>query len=314
MAHSDPDDRSPPDPAVYQTLLESTNAIPWQIEWATLRFTYIGPQIERLLGWPQESWTTVDDWASRIHPEDRERVVGYCVAQSQAGADHEADYRALTADGDHVWIRDVVHVMRDEAGQVQSLVGFMFDISERKKTEQQLIKLQQELESLSFKDGLTGVANRRMFDTVLDSEWTDARRSGQPLSVIMLDIDFFKQYNDAYGHLQGDACLRQVAQILDQAATRPRDLLARLGGEEFALILPQSDAEAAMTVARRCMQRLFAARIPHAASPIGPLLTLSLGVGTLVPGRDDVALAFLERVDRRLYDAKQGGRNCIVNA
>jgi len=302
-----------PDPAVYKTLLESTNAIPWQIDWKTMRFAYIGPQIERLLGWPQDSWQTAEDWAMRMHPEDRDTVVNFCVSQSRAGTDHEADYRALTADGREVWIRDVVHVVRGADGEVESLIGFMFDISERKKTEQRLLELQKELESLSFKDSLTGVANRRMFDSILEAEWVSARRNGQPLSIILMDIDFFKQYNDEYGHMQGDTCLRQLAKVIDGAATRSRDTLARLGGEEFALILPETDAQAAMTVAERCIQKLFKAQIPHVASPIGRLLTLSLGVGTIVPGHDDVPLAFLELVDSRLYAAKQNGRNRIVN-
>ena len=93
------------DNAVYRTLLESTKAIPWKIDWASKRFTYIGPQIEELLGWQPESWMSVEDWAARMHPEDRENVVNFCVAQSQAGVDHEADYRALTTDTGHVWIR-----------------------------------------------------------------------------------------------------------------------------------------------------------------------------------------------------------------
>ncbi len=183
------------------TKLESTRAIPWRIEWSTLKFTYIGPQIEQLLGWAPDSWLSVDDWAERMHPEDREWVVNFCVAQSQSGADHEADYRALTKEGDYVWIRDVVHVVRDEDGDVESLVGFMFDISERKKTEEKLVEMQKKLEELSFQDGLTGVANRRMFDSVLQVEWDNARRNQQPLSLIMMDIDYFKQYNDHYGHI-----------------------------------------------------------------------------------------------------------------
>ena len=127
---------------VYRTLVESTKAIPWTIDWATMRFTYIGPQIETLLGWTPESWVTVQDWVERMHPDDRERVVGFCVAQSQAGTDHEADYRAMTRDGDYVWIRDVVHVVRGEDGAVRSLVGFMFDIRDRKRSEEQLAQLQ----------------------------------------------------------------------------------------------------------------------------------------------------------------------------
>lgn len=303
---------SPTDSTVYKTLLESTKAIPWQIDWKTLRFTYIGPQIEALLGWSPASWETVEDWAARMHLDDRERVVNFCVAQSQAGTDHEADYRALTKDGAHVWIRDVVHVVRNDAGEVESLIGFMFDISERKQTEQKVLALQKELESLSFKDGLTGVSNRRMFDAMLEAEWDEARRTGQPLSVILIDIDYFKQYNDCYGHIQGDACLRQVAQALAAAAARERDGFARIGGEEFALILPATDAAAAMNVAERCTSLVFKEQIPHAASAAGALLTISLGVGSAVPAHGDAAIDFIAEVDQRLYQAKQRGRNCIV--
>src|SRR6185312_10302768 len=100
-----------------------------------------------------ESWKTAQDWAARMHEEERQWVVDYCVSQSKAGIDHEADYRALTKDGNYVWIRDVVHVVRKPDGTVDSLIGFMFDISERKRTEEQLLRLQKELEDLSFKDG-----------------------------------------------------------------------------------------------------------------------------------------------------------------
>ena len=261
---------SEPDNAVYRTLLESTRAIPWKIDWASATFAYVGPQIEQLLGWTPGSWMTVNDWASRMHPDDRAWVVDFCIAQSQAGVDHEADYRALTASGEYVWIRDVVHVVRDEAGVVQALVGFMFDISERKKTEERLLGLQKELEDFSFRDGLTGVANRRKFDAVFDEEWNEARRNTQPLSLILFDIDFFKQYNDHYGHVQGDDCLRRVGQAL------------------------------------------FKEQISHAASPLGQLLTVSQGLGTVIPSATDAPMQFLDLVDRRLYRAKLGGRDRII--
>ena len=301
-----------PNPGVYKTLLESTKAIPWQIDWKTLTFSYIGPQIESLLGWEAGSWSSVEDWASRMHPEDRERVVNFCVSQSQAGVDHEADYRALTKSGEFVWIRDVVHVVRNQAGEVESLVGFMFDISERKKTEQKLMELQKELEQLSFKDGLTGVANRRMFDSVMEMEWLNAKRNRQPLSLVMIDIDYFKQYNDHYGHLQGDDCLKRVAQALGGSATRAKDFVARFGGEEFALVLPESNAESAATVAERCRKAIFKLQIPHAQSPIGQTLSISLGVGSVIPDANDSLLDFINSVDQHLYLAKQRGRNCIV--
>jgi diguanylate cyclase (GGDEF)-like protein/PAS domain S-box-containing protein len=297
------------DPGVYRTLLESTKAIPWKIDWQSMRFTYIGPQIEQLLGWSPASWVTVNDWAERIHADDRQKTVDFCVAQSQQGVDHEADYRALTIDGDYVWMRDVVHVVRKPDGTVDSLVGFMFDISERKKAEDKIVQLQKELEALSYQDSLTSLANRRMFDTIFEVEWAKARALGHPLSLILVDVDFFKRFNDHYGHVQGDECLRRVARVLDGAASRTRDLCARFGGEEFVIVLPDTDAAAAASVAERCRRLLAKEAIPHARSDVGENVTFSMGVGTIVPGAHDERDGFLELVDRRLYQAKAAGRD-----
>ncbi|MBD3635299.1 MAG: sensor domain-containing diguanylate cyclase, partial [Methylophaga sp.] len=293
---------------------ESTRAIQRKIEWNTMKLDDIGPQIEDLLGWAPSSWVSVNDWAERMHPDDQKWVVDFCVSQSKSGTDHEADYRALTKDGNYVWIRDVVHVARDENGEVEALIGFMFDISERKETEQKLLDLQKELEELSFKDGLTGVSNRRMLDSVLEQEWVRARREQQPLSLLLIDIDFFKQFNDFYGHMQGDDCLIKVAQVLSEAATRSRDFFARFGGEEFVMVLPETDAEAAQKIAQRCQQFIFKQQIPHAESAVSQILTISIGSGTVIPSHKDELRDFVDRIDRALYQAKQAGRNRIQAA
>ncbi|MDR3413560.1 MAG: sensor domain-containing diguanylate cyclase [Formivibrio sp.] len=297
--------------AVYKTLLESTQAIPWKIDWASMQFSYIGPQIEPLLGWSQESWVSANDWAARIHPDDRDYVVNFCISQSQAGIDHEADYRALTRENGYVWIRDVVHVVRNSHGEVDSLIGFMFDISERKKTEEKLLALQKELEALSFKDGLTGIANRRRFDSSLEMEWESARSSQLPLSLIMLDVDFFKQFNDLYGHIEGDKCLTNIAQTLNLALAGPRDLVARYGGEEFIVILPETDASGAQRVAERCQRLIEKQAIDHTQSPHGQRVTVSMGVGTVMPSDNMNPTAFIRAIDQQLYAAKQNGRNRI---
>jgi len=307
-------DRFENDAAVYKTLLESTKAIPWKIDWSTMQFAYVGPQIEELLGWEQGSWLTVEDWATRMHPDDRDYVVNFCVSQSKAGMDHEADYRALTKDGGYVWIRDVVHVVRKENGEVDSLIGFMFDISERKKTEEELIRLQVELERLSLTDGLTGISNRRMFDQRLETEWHDAKRSRKPLSLIILDIDYFKQYNDCYGHVGGDECLRSLAGVLKTVARRPRDVVARFGGEEFTLLLPETDETMARKLARECAEGITRLRIPHEKSSISPFVTASIGVETTVPDGETTPRDLVEEVDRMLYAAKHNGRNRIEAA
>jgi len=150
-----------------------------------------------------------------------------------------------------------------------------------------------------------------MFDSALEVEWANAVNTRAPLSMIMLDIDYFKQYNDHYGHIRGDECLKQVAQLLSQSATRSRDFFARYGGEEFVLILPDCDEKAALQVAQRCRAIINEAAIPHAKSQISTHITISQGVTTIVPSPMDQRIAFLEQADRRLYRAKQLGRDCI---
>jgi diguanylate cyclase (GGDEF)-like protein len=153
------------------------------------------------------------------------------------GVDHEADYRALKADGGYVWVRDVVHVIRKD-GVTTELVGFIFDISERKKMEDELILLNKKLEQLSFQDGLTNIANRRLFDQTLDTEWQHARRNQQPISLIVVDIDYFKNFNDHYGHQHGDHCLIKIANALCKVSTRSTDLVARYGVRSLLCYYP----------------------------------------------------------------------------
>ncbi|ENV71438.1 GGDEF domain-containing protein [Acinetobacter johnsonii] len=297
---------------VYKTLIESTLAIPWSIDWETKTFSYIGPQIEKVLGWKQDSWRTVEDWAMRMHENDRAWVVDFCVAQSISGVDHEADYRALTINGEYIWIRDVVHVVRKPDGEVDSLVGFMFDISERKKQEQELETLKKQLEEYSYQDGLTGIANRRFFEDSYQREWLNAQREQQPLTIMLLDIDYFKQYNDYNGHILGDACLKQIAQILKKSVSRPRDLVARFGGEEFVLILPDTSQASAIEVVERILQSIRTADICHSSSPLDQRLSVSLGVKTIIPTQKNDKMAFLKEVDQNLYLAKEQGRNGYV--
>jgi len=294
----------------YKALLESTKAIPWKLDWATKQFTYIGPQIEELLGWTQTSWLHAGDWIDRIHAEDREKTANFCISQSEDGADHEADYRALKADGGYVWVRDVVHVVRKN-GVTTELVGFIFDISERKIMEDKLIILNKKLEQLSFQDGLTSIANRRSFDQTLTTEWQHARRNQQPISLIIADIDCFKTYNDYYGHLQGDDCLVKVAHALSQAPMRVTDLVARYGGEEFVILLPNTTATAALEIAERCRNIVFAQKIEHAMSSVSDVVTVSVGVSTITPTIDTEQSLLFTTADKMLYLAKENGRNCI---
>ena len=294
----------------YRILLESTKVIPWKINWITKQFDYIGPQIEDLLGWSQESWKDAGDWAARIHADDRENIVNYCVGQSDAGIDHEADYRALTNNGDYVWIRDLVHVIRNQ-GVVESLVGFRFDITERKQAEEELARLNKELVSLSFGDSLTGISNRRMFDQTLAKEWRRGQRSQQPLSLIMLDIDYFKQYNDQHGHQKGDDCLKTVSKVLSTISRRSSDLIARYGGDELVILLPETPADEACLLAQECLRIVSELKIPHGLSIASDVLTTSVGVSTFIPSDDSNPSVLVEAADRLLYQAKENGRNRV---
>jgi PAS domain S-box-containing protein len=167
-------------------LLESTNAIPWVIDWATKEFSYIGPQIEKLLGYPRDSWVDASVWSERIHPEDRERVVNYCISQSEDGEDHYADYRALTKDGSVVWIRDIVHVVREQ-GVTKEITGFMFNITESKLVEEELAFSKKSLELSNFI--LEKLAAGEALNNILDILTLGAEKNieGAFASILLLD-------------------------------------------------------------------------------------------------------------------------------
>ncbi|WP_233501803.1 diguanylate cyclase domain-containing protein [Acaryochloris thomasi] len=163
--------------------------------------------------------------------------------------------------------------------------------------------------SLASLDSLTQIANRRRFDEHLTQQWKQMAREKAPIAVILGDIDYFKQYNDLYGHLAGDACLKQIALTLRKSALRPIDLVARYGGEEFGVILPQTDLQGAVEVAERMRASIEKLQIPHARSQNSAVVTLSLGVACTVPLPSQLWIDHLEQADQQLYQAKEGGRN-----
>ncbi|HEY9855828.1 MAG TPA: diguanylate cyclase [Stenomitos sp.] len=170
------------------------------------------------------------------------------------------------------------------------------------------------LERLSTHDALTGIPNRRAFDEFLARELRRGARKGHPVSLIMLDIDFFKAYNDRYGHLAGDACLVAVARAIARVAQRPGDLAARYGGEEFALVLADTPLERAEHLAAKIQQNVAALALPHAQSSCAPYVTLSMGIASLDPKPSTTAEDLIGAADRALYSAKAGGRNRFMTA
>ncbi len=177
------------------------------------------------------------------------------------------------------------------------------------------LKLQSDvMRKLVFLDGLTGAYNRRYFDQQLGTEWARAKRNGTPLSLILLDVDCFKSYNDLYGHLAGDDCLRQIVQTLKEGMRRPADLVARYGGEEFVCILPETALEDALAVARTLEQRVRARQMAHAQSSAAAVVTVSLGVACSTGPSAGSAQALLAEADAQLYRAKHAGRGQACGA
>ncbi len=168
-----------------------------------------------------------------------------------------------------------------------------------------------ELTRLSAVDGLTGIANRRQFDEALSREWRRCLRSREPLSLLMGDVDFFKQFNDRYGHQAGDECLKTVAETLRGKLRRPADIVARYGGEEFAAILPDTGTEGAMLVAEAMRSAVQALGLPHESSVAG-VVTVSIGAASLVPQLTEGMPRLLSAADWALYEAKRQGRNCVL--
>ena len=197
----------------------------------------------------------------------------------------------------------------------QSLIGMVetfTDITERKHAEMLMQLANAELERLATEDGLTKLSNRRRLDEYLELEWRRQARARGHISLIMTDVDFFKNYNDTYGHQAGDVCLKSVADAIRKRVGRPGDLIARYGGEEFAIVMPETDISGAFQVAENIRQELAKLQIPHCKSAVSPYVTISCGIAMMLPSAENSPQTLIEKADQGLYLAKQKGRNCAV--
>ena len=294
--------------------LESANEGLW--DYAPISgHVYYSPRWFAMLGYMiGEFPDTMETWNTLTHPEDLPVLEGTFASLKQRVNDtFSIEVRMLSRSGQWLWLQARGKtVEQNDAGEVVRIVGTLIDISKYKQVEVALQKANHELQRLAALDDLTQIANRRRFDDRLGQEWRRAQRDNTYLAVIICDIDYFKKYNDTYGHLQGDQALYAVAQAINDTLKRPMDMVARYGGEEFAMILPGTHIAGAERVAKEVKEAVEALHLEHMSSDVSGHITLSFGVAAMVPKPDVISKILIETADRALYRAKAQGRNRII--
>lgn len=276
------------------------------------RRTYLSPGIKALTGWEPEELVGML-FREMIHPADLAEVEMAMRALRAGSEGGTLEYRARKRDGEYFWAEGSLRVYRDPAtGRPIGYLNLIRDISERKRSEEHLQSAYRAMETLVVVDALTGIANRRRFDELLTTEWRRALREGSRLSLLLIDADHFKRYNDTYGHVRGDSCLKQIAEAALDVVLRPGDLVARYGGEEFAVVLPGTDETGAKAVAEDICQAVRNRQLPHEGNAPG-IVTVSVGVATMIPQRGKTSQDLIEAADQALYRAKGRGRNRVVS-
>ena len=271
------------------------------------RIYYVSPSSARIVGWRPEHLVGTPALAG-VNPEDLPRVAELVAALKRGEAEEaRITYRSRHREKVEIWLESNMRVTRTGSGEIDGVVAISRDMTEQKN-------LEGKLETLATEDGLTGLANRRRFDERLDEEWSRAYRDGTCLSLLLLDVDHFKKFNDQYGHPAGDVCLQSIANILAAEARRPGDLAARYGGEEFAILLPNTDAAGCAQIGERIRLAVEKAAMPHSQNLPYGRVTLSLGGAICQPkaGKTRLCASLIDAADRALYAAKRGGRDRLV--
>ncbi len=270
------------------------------------------PRFFELIGYaPGELKPSEDNLRDLMDPDERETVWKAGTEQLRNGDVLDVDFRLRTRHRGYRWFNSRAHAVRDAGGRLLRLAGSLTDIHDRRLAEDALHAAQVKLTRLAYRDTLTDLHNRRYFDEHFQREWERARRSRQPLALVLIDLDYFKSYNDRYGHPAGDSCLVEFAHLLTRCASRPADIVARLGGEEFVMVLPETSAVGGEEVAQRLQMLLRHTAIPHAAAPKG-VLTFSAGVAAIEAPDGPAPAELFEQADRALYEIKRRGRDGIL--
>jgi diguanylate cyclase (GGDEF)-like protein/PAS domain S-box-containing protein len=245
-----------------------------------------------------------------VHPDDLPVIMATLHGLRAGGEAASFSFRQFRKDGAMLWLESNVRRLRGDAG----FVMVSRDITPRKQAEMQIVEANRLLEMLAAQDGLTGLANRRKFDAVIEQEMRRARRSGATLSLVLIDVDCFKSYNDKFGHLAGDTCLRTVAEAVRGALRRPGDLAARYGGEEIAVVLPDIDEVGAVSIAEHIRETVRGLGLEHPDNLADRVVTISAGIATLAPVQEShTPEDLIEPADHALYTAKSAGRNRVCS-
>jgi len=319
---------------LFRELTEHIEEVFWLTDWPMNRVVYVSPAFERVWG---RSTKEIHEnpmlWVDAILEEERHKVEQAFMETVGSGG-YDITFRIRRPDGTVRWIRDRGFTIRDDEGVVYRIAGVALDITDLKQAQQELQETVQELarakeeadsanarlsranemlENISQEDALTGIGNRRYLERFVEREWRRERRHHQEVALIMADVDYFKAYNDRYGHSAGDVCLRRVAHALAGEVHRPTDTLARFGGEEFAIVLAETGLDGATRLAKRMRRAVESLGLPHEDSETSDSVTLSFGVAVADPGSDEFA-DLLAWADAALYRAKANGRNRVETA
>ena len=278
---------------------------------------FMSSMAHAIFGLPPQEYMTLQQWMDMVHPEDCAHVLQVHAEAIAAHTPLGTQYRIVRAsDGAQRWLQVWGEYGDGTDTDPLRMTGTVQDITERKQAEQQLARYRDALEERVRLDPMTQVANRLALGEAMQREWEQARLRGMPLALLMIDVDFFKAYNDHYGHVAGDRCLQRVAQALASAVQRAGELAARYGGEEFAVLLPDSDELRAVAVAHRLREAVRELALEHQASPCGAQVTISVGVACVRPADgqplEHAQTTLFQQADEALYRAKQAGRDRVA--